>query len=93
MNCQWQSLWCHVENDLLQMSRDAVCDESPQYCIHLSGCEVRPGPDTAQGYRITVSEHGTDMAVLEVQWAPFSERERLLSSGGLFFVSHGPWYP
>ncbi|KAK6469450.1 actin filament-associated protein 1-like 2 isoform X1 [Huso huso] len=93
MNCQWQSLWCHVENDLLQMSRDAVCDESPQYCIHLSGCEVRPGPDTAQGYRITVSEHGTDMAVLEASSAEHKERWfHLLQAGSLIQSESGLLY-
>ncbi|MGH0123036.1 UNVERIFIED_CONTAM: hypothetical protein FKN15_067121 [Acipenser sinensis] len=93
MNCQWQSLWCHVENDLLQMSRDAVCDESPQYCIHLSGCEVRPGPDTAQGYRITVSQHGTDMAVLEASSAEHKERWfHLLQAGSLIQSESGLLY-
>ncbi|XP_041089733.1 actin filament-associated protein 1-like 2 isoform X1 [Polyodon spathula] len=93
MNCQWQSLWCHVENDLLQMSRDAVCEESPQYCIHLSGCEIRPGPDTSQGYRITVSQHGTDMAVLEASSAEHKECWfHLLQAGSLIQSESGLLY-
>ncbi|XP_066570602.1 actin filament-associated protein 1-like 2 isoform X2 [Amia ocellicauda] len=76
MNCQWQSLWCHVEGGMLKMFRDAQCEESPQYCVLLQGCEVSPGLDTVQAYRITVSQHGTNMAVLEA--ACTDDRERWL---------------
>uniref|UniRef100_W5NCE3 Si:dkey-220o5.5 n=1 Tax=Lepisosteus oculatus TaxID=7918 RepID=W5NCE3_LEPOC len=46
MNCQWQSLWCHVQDGALKMYRDEACEDSPQYCVQLLGSEVRPGPDT-----------------------------------------------
>ncbi|XP_069039407.1 actin filament-associated protein 1-like 2 [Lepisosteus oculatus] len=74
MNCQWQSLWCHVQDGALKMYRDEACEDSPQYCVQLLGSEVRPGPDTAQGYRITVSQQGVDVAVLEASCADDKER-------------------
>ncbi|KAJ8380006.1 hypothetical protein SKAU_G00007840 [Synaphobranchus kaupii] len=82
MNCQWQSLWCQVEGGLLKMFRDEVCEESPQYSVQLRGCEVRPGPDTAQAYRITVTQHGDQVAVLEASCADEKEHwVQLLQDG------------
>ncbi|KAI4877788.1 hypothetical protein NFI96_022555 [Prochilodus magdalenae] len=66
MNCQWQSLWCKVEDGVLKMFRDEVCEDTPQYTVQLRGSEVRPGPDTAHAYRITILQHGDQVAVLEV---------------------------
>ncbi|XP_064203502.1 actin filament-associated protein 1-like 2 isoform X1 [Anguilla rostrata] len=82
MNCQWQSLWCQVEDGVLKMFRDEVCEESPQYSVQLRGCEVRPGPNTAQAYRITVTQHGDQVAVLEASCADEKERwVQLLQDG------------
>ncbi|KAI1900826.1 hypothetical protein AGOR_G00053860 [Albula goreensis] len=84
MNCQWQSLWCQVEDGVLKMFRDEVCEESPQYSVQLRGCEVRPGPDTAQAYRITVSQHGDQVAVLEASCADEKEHwVQLLQDGSM----------
>lgn len=66
MNCQWQSLWCRVEDGVLKMCRDEESEETPQYTVQLRGSEVRPGPDTAHAYRITIMQHGDQVAVLEV---------------------------
>ncbi|XP_037392011.1 actin filament-associated protein 1-like 2 [Pygocentrus nattereri] len=65
MNCQWQSLWCKVEDGVLKMFCDEVCEDTPQYTVQLRGSEVRPGPDTAHAYRITILQHGDQVAVLE----------------------------
>ncbi|KAJ8401012.1 hypothetical protein AAFF_G00389690 [Aldrovandia affinis] len=82
MNCQWQSLWCQVEDGALKMFGDEVCEESPQYSVQLRGCEVRPGPDTAQAYRITVAQHGDQVAVLEASCADEKEHwVQLLQDG------------
>lgn len=78
MNCQWQSLWCQVEDGVLNMfgdEEDEVVEEveeeevkrSPQYTVQLRGCEVRGGPDTERSYRITLSMLGDQVAVLEVR--------------------------
>nr|XP_005992668.1 PREDICTED: actin filament-associated protein 1-like 2 isoform X2 [Latimeria chalumnae] len=77
MNCQWQSLWCQVENGILKMHKDNSCTESPQYCVNLEGSEVKPKTDTTQGYRITVSQQGKDIAVLET--SSEEDREHWLS--------------
>ncbi|KAG2469120.1 DEMA protein, partial [Polypterus senegalus] len=65
MNCQWQSLWCNIEDGVLKMYKDDTCSDSAQYSIHLHGCEVKPGPDTAQSFRVTISQQSVNMAVLE----------------------------
>ncbi|KAG7480705.1 hypothetical protein MATL_G00059090 [Megalops atlanticus] len=84
MNCQWQSLWCQVEDGVLKMFRDEVCEESPQYSVQLRGCEVRPGPDTAQAYRITITQHGDQVAVLEASCADEKEHwVQLLQDGSV----------
>ncbi|KAJ8285890.1 hypothetical protein GJAV_G00032130 [Gymnothorax javanicus] len=84
MNCQWQSLWCEVEDGVLKMSRDEVCEESPQYSVQLRGCEVRPSPSTAQAYRITVTQHGDQVAVLEASCADEKEHwVQLLQDGSM----------
>lgn len=67
MNCQWQSLLCQVQDGVLKMFRDEGCEECPQYTVQLKGSQVRPGPDTPQAYRITVVQHGDQVAVLEVR--------------------------
>ena len=66
MSCQWQSLLCQVEAGQLKMYCEEGCEESPQYTVQLRGCEVRPGPDTPSSYRITLLQHGDQVAVLEV---------------------------
>ncbi len=72
MNCQWQSLWCRVEDGVLKMYRDEASDETPQYTVQLRGSEVRPGPDTAHAYRITITQQGDQVAVLEVRgWSAY----------------------
>lgn len=49
------------------MYRDEESEETPQYTVQLRGSEVRPGPDTAHAYRITITQHGDQVAVLEVR--------------------------
>ncbi|KAK1787122.1 hypothetical protein P4O66_017502 [Electrophorus voltai] len=66
MSYQWQTLWCRVEAGLLKMFRDPSSDLSPQYTVQLQGSEIQPGPDTAHAYRITILQHGDQVAVLEV---------------------------
>lgn len=71
MNCQWQSLLCQVEAGVLNMfgeEEEVKRERSPQYTIQLRGCEVKPGPDTAYSYRITLSMLDDQVAVLEVSW-------------------------
>ncbi|XP_056447980.1 actin filament-associated protein 1-like 1 isoform X2 [Gadus chalcogrammus] len=70
MNFQWQSLLCQVEVGLLKMFGDEEGpsdegDRPPQYTLPLRGADVLPGPDTEQSYRIYLSLHGLQMAVLE----------------------------
>ncbi|XP_076859363.1 actin filament-associated protein 1-like 2 [Brachyhypopomus gauderio] len=65
MSCQWQTLWCRVEQGLLKMFGDESSEETPQYTLQLQGSEVQPGPDTAHAYRITILQHGDQVAVLE----------------------------
>ncbi|XP_024295456.1 actin filament-associated protein 1-like 2 isoform X1 [Oncorhynchus tshawytscha] len=87
MNCQWQSLWCQVEGGVLKMYRDRGCEKSPQYMVPLRGCQVRPDPDMPQAYRITVVQHGDQVAVLEAGCADEKEQwVQLLQDGS---VSHG----
>ncbi|XP_016386977.1 actin filament-associated protein 1-like 1 [Sinocyclocheilus rhinocerous] len=82
MNCQWQSLWCRVEAGVLKMYRDEASEETPQYTVQLRGSEVRPGPDTAHAYRITITQHGDQMAVLEASCADDKEQwVQLLQDG------------
>ncbi|XP_010789120.1 actin filament-associated protein 1, partial [Notothenia coriiceps] len=84
MNCQWQSLRCRVEADLLIMFGEEEEEEeereevkrSPQYTVQLRGCEVRAGPDTDHSYRITLSMLCDQVAVLEVSSS--GEKERWL---------------
>uniref|UniRef100_A0A3Q3AFN3 Si:dkey-220o5.5 n=1 Tax=Kryptolebias marmoratus TaxID=37003 RepID=A0A3Q3AFN3_KRYMA len=72
MNCQWQSLWCQVEDGVLNMFGDEEEDKqeeeeevkrSPQYTVQLTGCDVRV--DTERSYRITLSMLSDQVAVLE----------------------------
>ncbi|XP_026099872.1 actin filament-associated protein 1-like 2 [Carassius auratus] len=82
MNCQWQSLWCRVEDGVLKMYRDEASEDTPQYTVQLRGSEVRPGPDTAHAYRITITKQGDQMAVLEVSCADDKEQwVQLLQDG------------
>ncbi|XP_043103896.1 actin filament-associated protein 1-like 1 isoform X2 [Puntigrus tetrazona] len=82
MNCQWQSLWCRVEDGVLKMYRDEASEETPQYTVQLRGSEVRPGPDTAHAYRITITQHGDQVAVLEASCADDKEQwVQLLQEG------------
>lgn len=74
MNFQWQSLLCHVEAGLLKMFGEEENEEEqaeagerpPQYTVQLRGADIIPGPDTDHSYRISLSLHGLQMAVLEV---------------------------
>lgn len=74
MNFQWQSLLCHVEAGLLKMfgeeeeeeEQAKAGDRPPQYTVQLRGADIIPGPDTDHSYRISLSLHGLQMAVLEV---------------------------
>lgn len=82
MNCQWQNLWCRVEDGVLKMCRDEESEETPQYTVQLRGSEVRPGPDTAHAYRITIMQHGDQVAVLEASCADDKEQwVQLLQDG------------
>nr|XP_009302509.1 actin filament-associated protein 1-like 2 [Danio rerio] len=69
MNCQWQSLWCWVKDGNLKMYRDEASLEIPEYTVHLRGSDVRPGPDTEHAYRITITQHGDHVVVLEANCA------------------------
>ncbi|RXN20163.1 actin filament-associated 1-like 2 isoform X1 [Labeo rohita] len=80
MNCQWQSLWCRVEDGVLKMYRDETSEETPQYTVQLRGSDVRPGPDTAHSYRITITQHGDQVAVLEFEKPYSSGNGELVSS-------------
>uniref|UniRef100_UPI003AAC54CD actin filament-associated protein 1-like 2 n=1 Tax=Centroberyx gerrardi TaxID=166262 RepID=UPI003AAC54CD len=86
MNCQWQSLLCQVEAGLLKMFGEEEKEEEeeeegeekkerpPQYSVQLRGCEVTAGPDTERSYRITLSQHGDQVAVLEASCSDDKER-------------------
>ncbi|XP_039521417.1 actin filament-associated protein 1-like 2 isoform X2 [Pimephales promelas] len=87
MNCQWQSLWCRVEDGVLKMYRDEESEETPQYTVQLKGSEVRPGPDTAHAYRITITQHGDQMAVLEANCADDKEQWVQLLQDGISTVA------
>ncbi|XP_056134182.1 actin filament-associated protein 1-like 1 [Lampris incognitus] len=87
MNCQWQSLQCQVEKGLLKMfgeeeeeeegdRRRKMGERPPQYTLQLTGCEVKPGPDTEHSYRITLCQHGDQIAILEV--SSLEDRDRWL---------------
>ncbi|KAJ3603872.1 hypothetical protein NHX12_028613 [Muraenolepis orangiensis] len=70
MNFQWQSLLCQVEAGLLKMfgeeeEQRGEGDRPPQYTVQLRGAEVVPGPDTDHSFRISLSLHGLQTAVLE----------------------------
>ncbi|XP_030643496.1 actin filament-associated protein 1-like 2 [Chanos chanos] len=88
MNYQWQSLWCRVDEGVLKMFRDEGTEETPQYTVQLRGCEVRPGPDTAHAYRITVSQHGDQVAVLEASCSDDKEQWVQLLQDGSSTRSH-----
>ncbi|XP_053180804.1 actin filament-associated protein 1-like 2 [Scomber japonicus] len=102
MNCQWQSLLCQVEAGLLNMFAEENEDEeedeeeggevrrerSPQYTVQLRGCEVRPGPDTDRSYRITLSMHGDQVAVLEVSSSGEKDRWLQLLRDGAAHQGH-----
>ncbi|XP_055024963.1 actin filament-associated protein 1-like 2 isoform X1 [Misgurnus anguillicaudatus] len=91
MNCQWQSLWCRVEEGVLKMCRDEESEETPQYTVQLRGSDVRPGPDTAYAYRITIMQHGDQVAVLEASCADDKEQwVQLLQDGSC--TTAGPPY-
>ncbi|XP_061881295.1 actin filament-associated protein 1-like 2 isoform X4 [Entelurus aequoreus] len=89
MNCQWQSLLCQVEAELLNMfgeDEEAEAEPTrrrpPQYTLQLRGCEVEAGPDGACSQRITLSVLGDQVAVLEVSSADEKRRwTRLLEDG------------
>ncbi|XP_019908077.1 actin filament-associated protein 1-like 2 isoform X1 [Esox lucius] len=93
MNCQWQSLWCQVDNSVLKMFREEGCQESPQYTVQLRGCQVQPGLDTPQAYRITVVQHGDPVAVLEASCADEKEQWiQLLQEGCISHDHSDPLY-
>ncbi|KAL0978950.1 hypothetical protein UPYG_G00178330 [Umbra pygmaea] len=93
MNCQWQSLWCQVEDGVLKMFRDEGCEESPQYTVQLRGCQVQPGLDMPQAYRITVVQHGDQVAVLEASCADEKEQwVQLLQDGSASQGQSDPLY-
>ncbi|XP_041957883.1 actin filament-associated protein 1-like 2 isoform X1 [Alosa sapidissima] len=94
MNCQWQSLWCRVEGGVLKMFREEEeasggdCsgdgDGSPQYSVQLRGAQVQPGPDTASSYRISLLQHGDQVAVLEASCSDEKEQwVQLLQDGSV----------
>ncbi|XP_051759053.1 actin filament-associated protein 1-like 2 isoform X3 [Ctenopharyngodon idella] len=91
MNCQWQSLWCRVEDGVLKMYRDEESEETPQYTVQLRGSEVRPGPDTAHAYRITITQHGDQVAVLEANCADDKEQWVQLLQDGSSTVAGSPY--
>ncbi|KAK7146413.1 hypothetical protein R3I93_013992 [Phoxinus phoxinus] len=91
MNCQWQSLWCRVEDGVLKMFRDEASEETPQYTVQLRGSEVRPGPDTAHAYRITITQHGDQVAVLEANCADDKEQWFQLLQDGSSTVAGSPY--
>ncbi|XP_028312945.1 actin filament-associated protein 1-like 2 isoform X3 [Gouania willdenowi] len=64
MNCQWQSLWCRVDEGTLSMFSEEQHDSSPQYTVPLHGCDI--STDTGHAHRITLSMFGDHVAVLEV---------------------------
>ncbi|XP_076003603.1 actin filament-associated protein 1-like 2 isoform X2 [Genypterus blacodes] len=97
MNCQWQSLLCQVEAGLLNMFGEEEEEEEeeeikrerpPQYTVQLRGCEVRAGPDTQHSYRITLSLHGDQLAVLEASSCDDKERWLQLLQEGATNHSH-----
>lgn len=68
---------------MLKMFREeeaADAGSSPQYSVQLRGAQVQPGPDTASSYRISLLQHGDQVAVLEVR----GEKRRSHAGG-----SHG----
>ncbi|XP_067250096.1 actin filament-associated protein 1-like 2 isoform X3 [Chanodichthys erythropterus] len=91
MNCQWQSLWCRVEDGVLKMYRDEESEETPQYTVQLRGSEVRPGPDTAHAYRITITQHGDQVAVLEANCEDDKEQWVQLLQDGSSTVAGSPY--
>ncbi|XP_074527053.1 actin filament-associated protein 1-like 2 [Halichoeres trimaculatus] len=95
MNCQWQSLRCQVEADVLNMfgqeeeeKMEVKTERSPQYTVQLRGCEVKPGPDTDHSYRITLSMLGDQVAVLEVGSLEEKEQWLKLLQDGVASHSH-----
>ncbi|XP_051963939.1 actin filament-associated protein 1-like 2 isoform X1 [Xyrauchen texanus] len=91
MNCQWQSLWCRVDEGILKMCRDEASEETPQYTVQLRGSEVRPGPDTAHAYRITIMQHGDQVAVLEASCADDKEQWVQLLQDGSSTAAASPY--
>ncbi|XP_050972582.1 actin filament-associated protein 1-like 2 isoform X1 [Labeo rohita] len=91
MNCQWQSLWCRVEDGVLKMYRDETSEETPQYTVQLRGSDVRPGPDTAHSYRITITQHGDQVAVLEASCADDKEQWVQLLQDGSSTAAGSPY--
>ncbi|KAM4576369.1 actin filament-associated protein 1-like 2 isoform 2-T2 [Odontesthes bonariensis] len=81
MNCQWQSLLCQVDGEILNMfGEEEEVERSPQYTVQLRGCEVTAcevtASDSGRSYRITLSMLGDRVAVLEASSA--EERQRWL---------------
>ncbi|XP_071378376.1 actin filament-associated protein 1-like 1, partial [Centroberyx affinis] len=101
MNCQWQSLLCQVEAGLLKMfggeeekeeeeeeEGEEKKERPPQYSVQLRGCEVTAGPDTERSYRITLSQHGDQVAVLEASCSDDKERWLQLLQDGAANHNH-----
>ncbi|XP_024865584.2 actin filament-associated protein 1-like 2 [Kryptolebias marmoratus] len=95
MNCQWQSLWCQVEDGVLNMFGDEEEDKqeeeeevkrSPQYTVQLTGCDVRV--DTERSYRITLSMLSDQVAVLEVSSSEEKQRWLKLLQDGAAHQGH-----
>ncbi|KAK2840587.1 hypothetical protein Q7C36_012166 [Tachysurus vachellii] len=64
MNYQWQTLWCRVEAGVLNLFSDESSEVTPQYTVQLTGSEIRPDAHT-HTHRITILQHGDQVAVLE----------------------------
>ncbi|KAK3540011.1 hypothetical protein QTP70_022804 [Hemibagrus guttatus] len=64
MNYQWQTLWCRVDAGVLNLFSDESSEVTPQYTVQLRGSEIRPDTHT-HTHRITIKQHGDQVAVLE----------------------------
>ncbi|XP_058246581.1 actin filament-associated protein 1-like 2 isoform X2 [Hemibagrus wyckioides] len=64
MNYQWQTLWCRVDAGVLNLFSDESSEVTPQYTVQLRGSEIRPDTHT-HTHRITILQHGDQVAVLE----------------------------
>ncbi|XP_059497162.1 actin filament-associated protein 1-like isoform X2 [Stegostoma tigrinum] len=77
VNSHWQTLRCHVENQVLLMYKDVGGAGKLHYSVDLQGCEVRTQADSTHKYRLIVSQQHKDLAVLQTS-SPV-DRDRWLS--------------